>query len=305
MGITSPFGQGIKFDKNDLINPSDPTSAPLYEAQMALVNINPSVAFKLGEHLAIGAGADVILSTLTFKQHFPWPLGNPAGDAEVEAFGYSFGGNAGVTWFITDKQRLALTYRSPFKVEYEGDFEVSNFVSLPFLPPGTSAKSDFETAIEFPTIIGLGYGIELTDTIRIEANLEWLEWSLNQSLKLDLDNNQALLFGNDELPNNWDNTITFGIGGDWQFAPDWVFRAGYAFIETPIPDATISPLLPDTDRHALSLGLGYTTGPHSVDLAYTFSIYEDRDVSASANPVYPGSYDIASDLLGMTYSFEF
>ncbi|HEY5621286.1 MAG TPA: hypothetical protein VIR77_01670, partial [Pontiella sp.] len=69
-------------------------------------------------------------------------------------------------------------------------------------------------------------------------------------------------------------------------------------LPTPIPDDTMTWLLPDADRHALSLGLGYTVGQHTVDLAYTFSIYDDRDTPL-------GSYEIDSDLIGMTYSMSF
>ncbi|MEA2068961.1 MAG: outer membrane protein transport protein, partial [Verrucomicrobiota bacterium] len=133
--------------------------------------------------------------------------------------------------------------------------------------------------------------------IRIEANLEWLEWSVNDTQTADLGVN-----GSNPIPQNWDDTFTFGVGGDWQFAEQWVFRAGYAFIESPIPDETMAPILPDADRHALSLGLGYAIGGHAIDIAYTFSIYEDRYSTTSA---YPGDYDIDSNLAGVTYSLSF
>jgi long-subunit fatty acid transport protein len=64
-------------------------------------------------------------------------------------------------------------------------------------------------------------------------------------------------------------------------------------------------VLPDADQNALSLGFGYTTGGHTFDLAYTFSIYADREVSPTENDEFPGSYEIDSDLLGLTYSYSF
>jgi long-chain fatty acid transport protein len=157
-------------------------------------------------------------------------------------------------------------------------------------------NSSFNMDIKYPTVIGAGYGISLTDTIRVEANLEWLEWSVNDTQTADLGLN-----GTQAIPQNWDNTFTLGVGGDWQFSGGWVVRAGYAYIETPIPDETIAPILPDADRHVLSLGLGYTYRGHAVDLAYAYSIYDDR----SSTSAYPGSYEIDSSLVGMTYSFTF
>ena len=230
------------------------------------------------------------------------PFGAGDGDAEVEASGYGLGGNIGVTWNITENQRLALTYRSGYKVDYEGDFEVSNYQPL---LPGTTAESDFSTEIEFPHIIGVGYGIELMDQVQVEANFEWQEWSSNESLKLDLENNQPYLFGQNEIVNDWNNSIIIGVGGSWQFAENWVFRTGYRYLETPIPDETLSPILPDTDQHSISVGLGYQAGAHAVDVAYTYSIYKDREISVADNPVYPGDYDIDSTLVGLTYSLTF
>lgn len=40
-----------------------------------------------------------------------------------------------------------------------------------------SASSDVETTFQFPTIVALGYGLQATDTLQVEANVEWLEFS--------------------------------------------------------------------------------------------------------------------------------
>lgn len=308
LGITSPYGQGSEYGRFDLVHPLRlVTAPPVYEASMALVNINPTVAFNITDNFAIGGGVDIIVSRLQFKQYFPWSLFGPFADgaADVDAYGYGLGANVGATWKITDKQRLALTYRSGYTVKYEGDFEVSNFQPL---IPGTSAQSDFSTEIEFPNIIGLGYGIELTDTVRVEANFEWQEWSSNERLVIDVDNNRPLLGPAPDanvIPNNWNDSIIFGIGGDWQFAENWVVRAGYRFLESPIPDKTTTPILPDPDQHSFGIGLGFQTGAHAIDVAYVYSIYEDLAPSAAENPLYPGDYDIDSNLLGLTYSYSF
>jgi long-chain fatty acid transport protein len=288
----------MEYNSADLFDPANlvplpgvSPGQPIYEAEIALVNINPTVAFKLGDAIGIGVGADFYYSTLTFKQQYPFSLVLPAPDqeAEADADGYGIGGNAAITWKVTEKQSLALSYRSEVKVEYEGDLEVNP-------QPGALVNSSFNLDIKYPTTIGAGYGISLTDTIRIEANLEWLEWSVNDTQTADLGANGSL-----PIPQNWENTFTFSLGGDWQFAQNWVFRAGYAFIESPIPDETLVPILPDADRHALSMGLGYALRGHTIDVAYTFSLYDDR-ASTSA---YPGTYEVDSNLIGLTYSFSF
>ena len=281
LGITSPYGQGLSWNKSDFYNPSSATAVP-YDASIMLLNINPTIAFQLSDSVSVGAGADIVYSELELNAWFPTPdPANPLVDASGEGEGWGVGGNLGITWQMTEKQRLTATYKSRVDVDYDGDF---------------SLGGDFGTFVKFPNTYGLGYGVELTDDVRIEALVEWLEWSVNDT--------QPLEVAGQSMPqqNNWDDTLTVGIAADWQLTDRLALRAGYAFIETPVPDSTITPLLPDADRHALSVGAGYSIGGHTLDLAYTYSIYEDRE---SSNPLLPGTYNIDSDLVGMTYSYSF
>ncbi len=286
LGVETPFGQGISWDRSDFVPAATPTNAVPYEARLALVDINPTVAFKVAEEVSIGVGLDLYVSRLDLKAVNGLLVPGPTQiyyDSEAEAYGVGIGGNLGVTWEINEMQRLAATYRSAFEIDYSGDFKVGGF-----------PDADFDTKIKFPNIFTLGYGLQLTDDIRVETMVEWLQWSSNDKQTLEIEGLPP-----STIENDWDDTFTIGVGGDWMLDENWVIRAGYAFIETPIPDSTITPLLPDADRHALSLGAGYRAGAHKVDVAYTFSIYDDRDNAAS------GSYDIDSDLVGVTYSYSF
>jgi long-chain fatty acid transport protein len=308
LGISTPFGQGIEYDKEDfdgvgaLLGGDAPA---IYKAEIKMVNFNPTIAFKLGENFAVGIGADIYYSELEFKQFYPWtdlppiPFALPFDqDIKAEGSDFSFGGNLALTWDITERQRMAFSYRSEFKMEYDGD-DLKASPNGVVIPPQL-VRSDFDLDIKYPTVLGVGYGIVLTDTINVEANLEWVEWSVNETLSADLGVNGEL-----NVPQDWDDTITISVGGDWSFADNWVLNAGYAFIETPIPEKTIAPILPDADRHVLSIGLGYSMGGHTLDLSYAYSIYDDLDVDDNQVTSFNGDYDIDSDLVGLTYSYSF
>lgn len=282
LGITTPYGQGIEWAATDVFNPGAPAS--IYKAKLALVDFNPTIAFKVTDNIAIGLGADIYYSDLKFDA-LTTTGGPPTGAATADGTDVGYGGNIGISWQVTDAQRAVFTYRSEVNVDHDGDLNASG---IPLV------DSSFGLEITFPNTLSVGYGVELTDDIRVECDIEWLEWSSTQSQVANLGANGSLT-----IPQNWDDTFTFNLGGDWQLDENWVVRAGYAFIESPIPNSTISPLLPDADRHALSLGVGYATGAHTVDVAYTFSIYDDRGMTAS------GTYDIDSDLVGLTYSYSF
>lgn len=300
VGITTPFGQSAEWDKETPFKYQAP-----YYAQMQLVNINPTVAFKLTDTLALGLGVDLYSSSLEFKQSYPWAMitesAVPDGEARVDADGYGYGGNAGLNWQCAPGHRLALTYRSPVTVEYDGDFEVSG---SPFLPPGRAYQSDMSTEIEFPDSVGAAYGVALSETLRVEADVEWLGWSRYEALDLDIDDDGGLLREH-SLAADWEDTWTYSLSMAWDTAENWTLRAGYSYIETPIPDHTFSPILPDADRHVFAVGAGYHKGRHAVDAAVTYNVYEDRTIASNPNPGLNGEYEFESDLFSLSYRYLF
>ncbi|MDF7806534.1 outer membrane protein transport protein [Pontiellaceae bacterium B12219] len=283
LGITTPYGQGLAWNESDFEKLIAGPKPVIYEASVMMLDFNPTVAFKVNDYLSIGVGVDIYYSTLELDAVGasgapPAPLYNATG--EGDAFG--LGANIGITWLPTEAQRVALTYRSEVEMEYKGDF------SSPLPNNG-----NFETSLQYPNIVGLGYGVQFAEKFKIEALAEWLQWSLNESQSVDAGGTPL------NAPNNWDDTFTFGIGGSWDITDSFVLRAGYAYLPSPIPSSTLTPLLPDADRQALSFGLGYTFGMSRLDVAYTYSIYDELADQKG------GTYDIDSNLIGLSYSTSF
>ena len=108
-----------------------------------------------------------------------------------------------------------------------------------------------------------------------------------------------------EIVNDWDDSWTFGLSADWHFAPEWIFRAGYSFLESPIPDETFSPSIPDADRHVVTFGLGYDRGGHAIQVAMANSFYEDREIGNNQNPTYNGDYELCAQLYSVSYGYSF
>jgi long-chain fatty acid transport protein len=303
LGISTPFGQSSEWPEQSVFRYSAP-----YFAEMQLVNVNPAVAWPLSEKLRVGAGLDLYVSSLEFRQFYPWAMasgaaGLPDGVARFEADGTGLGANLGLSWDVAPSHRLALAYRSAVKVDYEGDFRLSG-MPPPAQAAGFRPSSDFSTEIEFPNLVAAAWGVRVSDRVRVEADVEWVNWSSYEELELDVGRNAALLPA-DAIRADWEDTWTFAIGADWAFRPGWTARAGYAYLESPVPDETFSPSLPDANRHVVSLGLGYARGDHRVDLAVAFSAYEDREISGQPNPTLNGEYEIASDLVGLSYHLAF
>jgi long-chain fatty acid transport protein len=297
LGITMPFGLGNEWNTGSsaFAQPGGVlTYAAPHSSKLETFNFNPTLAAKVTDNIWVGAGLDVMWSDLQFSQYLS-PLA-PGMEAHAEGDGFGYGGNLGLTWKITDKQRLAFAYRSTMTVDYTGSTTFSSALGV----PGTS----FSSKILFPNILSAGYGIDLTDTIRLESDFEWVQFSQFKSLPVNIGPN-FLGVPSQTLPENWHNTFTAGLGGDWRFADHWTLRAGYQYFESPVPNSTFSPTIPDANQNVLTLGVGWQSGHHSLEAAYGLDFYDDRNISGNLVSAYNGKYTFNVHLFSFAYRYAF
>jgi len=308
LGLTSPWGQSTEWDENGPFE----FVAPHF-AELRTITLTPTVSFKASEKVLIGFGLDFTYSDVTFNQRYAWGMvtgdpSTPPGNLSLEGDGFGIGGRFGITWLMTDSQRLAFTARTRTKIDYDGDTKVLGIPPPDELPGPLGGiltpQSNFETEIDFPAILALGYGIEVNEDFRVGADFEWIEFSSFDQLPLDLGNNSVLLPFK-AVPENWDDTITVGFGVEYDASETFILRGGYVWLESPIPEETLAPTLPDVDRHLLSIGFGYKYKKHTFDFAYALSFYDDLEVTTNLNPAYNGSYDVDSQLIQLTYNYRF
>lgn len=310
IGLTTPFGQSTEWSKTSVFRYTAP-----YFAELAVLNVNPSYAVKLTDALSAGVGADVFYSSLDFRQIFPWSLVTgsalaPDGVTRFDADGWGVGGNVGLTWRIGERHLIGLIHRSPVSVDYDGDFTVSG-MPPPLMAAGLTPESDLETKIKFPALTGLGYGVRVSDTLRLGVEAEWVEFSTFDTLDLDVANNQPLLGAGAKVPESWNDTWTAAAGAEWQCSKNWQLLAGYIFMENPVPDRTFSPTLPDGDQHVVSLGAGCTGARDRFHFTYATSFNENRTIRNPVDPASPaasynGHYDIKnSHMISASYSRAF
>ncbi|KAB2660403.1 MAG: hypothetical protein DVB31_14150 [Verrucomicrobia bacterium] len=299
IGMTVPYGLSVKWEGTGLF----PYVTPHY-VDLTTFNFNPTLSFRISDTLQLGVGVDVMWSELELRQNYPWGLVTqslaPDGEARAKGSGVGYGGNAALTWKPTERQRLAVTFRSQMDVSYNGDFTMSNDL---IYAGGKSSRYDLATKIKYPTIVGVGYGFKLTDTVRVEANAEWVQFSRFDQLQLNTTAAYPLL--STVAPQNWRDTFTLGIGGDWHFAEGWVARLSYQHFQSPVPAYTFSPTIPDAAQNVATVGIGYRKGRHRLDVAYARVFYNDRNIAANQDPRLTGHYEIAAHLISAGYGLSF
>jgi long-chain fatty acid transport protein len=292
-GTTVPYGIANEWN-TDAGGPFRPASGPgigPYFTELKTINANPTFSAKLCDKVKLGIGLDVMWSHLRFNQFLN---GSPSLEAEAAGSGFGYGANMGVTWQVTERQRLAATYRSPMTVGYSGYFKLTGL---------QNSSSSFSSQIRFPTIVALGYGIQLTDNILLESDAEWIQFSRFQTLPVNVGSN-PIGYPSANVPENWKDTFTIGISGDWKFLPNWNLRGGYQFYESPVPDETLSPTIPDANQNVFTVGINYVHKRHALELAYGLDLYDHRNITTAQNPIN-GSYSFEVHLLSFSYRYSF
>jgi len=302
LGVTVPYGRQSCWDNAGYFR----GLAPTYSKMMVL-DIDPSLAWRISDEWSVGAGLDLYYGRLQFRQVLPYSLyfpGLPDGLAQATADGWAVGANAGITWRPTPDQRVALTCRAPFDLKFSGDLTVSDIPPVPF-PDKPVPESSFDTTFQFPTIVALGYGVQVTDTLTLESDVEWKQYSRFKKMTLNAGANNAVLGNEASTPTDWNDTWTFGLGAAWQFAPQWTLRGGYEYLEAPEPNRTFSPSFIDNSQSLVGLGLGFRSGPNTVDLAGAVGIFGTRSVRDNQNAAYDGDYNFNATIVALTYTRDF
>ena len=73
----------------------------------------------------------------------------------------------------------------------------------------------------------------------------------------------------------------------------------------PSPTATFNPLIPDSDRHLFSVGVGKNYKHLSWDAAYQLGMGPSRSVAGDITPNDNGNYEFLSHALTINFGWHF
>lgn len=316
IGFNNPFGSLTRY-------PNDgPFRSALTFTTLPLLDIKPTIAYKLNEQLSFGLGADIYTFSGLFgeghlEQKSVWPggLGIPAGSL-VEINGSDTTAGFNVSLLYTPYRNsegkplvnIGMVYRSQATLHLTGNF----------LANGTSIAGTAATFV-LPQVFSGGIAVWPVRTPdrewKLEFDVDYVGWNSNRSLDVHLTNGTVLPF-----PQNWQSGYTAMVGTEFRWLrlaslPDWdvALRAGYMNQQTQIPDRTFNPGVPSANAHIPSIGIGFAChangyflgfvrcgelgiGPlkpklFAIDVSYQAAFYEVRTVTGNQNPTVNGRYD--------------
>jgi long-chain fatty acid transport protein len=306
LGLTSPFGLNIRYPLDGSFN-SAVTSAAL-----PLIDIKPTVAYKLNDQLSIGVGADIYTFASFLGQGQAEQKLN-LGGASVEFNGNGTGAGATVSLLYTPLRNgdgkpiasIGLVYRTQAVVPLSGSFLVNG-----------AKVAEASTNLVLPQIYTGAIAIWPVRTSerewKLELDVEYVGWKSNRDLDIHFSSGGVFL-----QPQQWKTVPVVAIGTEYKWLnPSWLtdwdvaVRSGYTRTENPVPDLTFSPAIVSLSSNTLSMGAGFlckgqgrflgllpcggtsTLWPKAIglDVAYQEWFYESRTVAGNLNPTVNGTY---------------
>jgi len=332
VGVTVPFGVLTRYPANG------PFRTAAIFATNPLMDIKPTVAYKLNEYLSFGVGADIYTySDLFGEGHVEQKtncattcaaLGLPA-NSNLELYGKDTAAGFNVSMLYTPLRNadgkpianIGLVYRSQATLHLSGAFTANG-----------AKVSDAEATFVLPQIYTAAIGIwPVRDPERewkLEMDVDITGWKSVRNLDVHLASGSTI-----PQPTKWNNAYTIMIGTEHKWLkldqmPGWevALRGGFMTQQNQIPDATFNPSIPSSNTYLPSIGFGFlckengsflgikcsealglvTTKSIGVDFSYQAVFYEQRTIGAdNPNPTVRGVYSTLAHSGGVTFQFRF
>jgi long-chain fatty acid transport protein len=335
-GVNTPFGLATKYDDDSIFR---------YQAiysSVAVINYNPSLAWKVNDQLSLGFGIDYQTMSVKLTNDVDYgaicdgklnpvtctSLGlapqNNDGFFSADASGHGWGWNIGALFKINDKNRVGFSYRSKINHDLSGGGSFTN------VPAAFSTQPQFQdqsvsAAFASPATWSLSWAGQLDDHWTLFADWSRTMWSSFDNLTINFANAGTTPAVVDE---GLSDSNRYAFGADYRFNETWTFRGGLALDNSPVPDA-VSPCahptavgctndvnasrtarLPDGDRRWISLGVTWHMTEHSQwDLGYAHlflgsSLAFDQ-TNANGGDRIVGTFKADADIFGISYRYKF
>lgn len=323
LGVNNPFGS-ITRSPND-----GPYQSVSRLNALPLIDIKPTLAYRVNDQLAFGLGADIYTFSSMFGEghaeyKFGWPGGSgiPAG-TPMEFNGKDTAAGFNVSMLYTPFRNdaglplvnIGLVYRSQATLHLDGNF-LANGAKI----------ADAQSTLVLPQVYSLGVALWPVRTPsrewKLEFDLDYVGWKSVRNLDVRLSTGSVL-----PQPKNWESGYTVMIGTEYRFRQidalpgyEIALRAGYQGQQAQMPNSTFDPGIAAANTHIPSIGIGFLCKEGgrflgmfacggdrgglrpqyvAVDLSYPAVFYEDRTILGNIRPEVNGRYSTFIHAAGM------
>jgi long-chain fatty acid transport protein len=318
LGLNAPFGLSVEWANKDTFTGRHINT----RSALTAIDLNPTVGWRATDNLSLGFGivarfSEVELMRRQFSM-FPGVPAPPPGTewakstldgGRDEGFGFNFG----LLHKYNNSFHWGFQYRSRMEIDYAGELVLDQIpTGIPPIDGQLGAVIPFGqvipggASIEFPDIASLGLGFATSAASWLEFDVNWTGWSTFDQLVITIDGPRGPdgtpILPDVELQQEWSDVWQYRLGFRWNSSEKFQWRLGYIYDETPQPERTVSPVLPDANRNDFTFGFGYMGGGFNVDLALMYVKFDERTVNDS-EVFYFGTYSQDAWLVSASFGF--
>lgn len=294
LGIFTPYGLALDWP------PNGNTQFTITHVRLQTIDVNPVLAVRVSRGLSVAVGLDLIKATADLERAalLPGPTVSPFSLSDADDVGrgitVALGGTPSDAW------AWGVTYRSQVRLNLQGRAHLDATSITPAI------EDDASIALTLPNTVSAGVTYSPITRWALAADGVWTDWSSTDRLDLATPNPFLAADPSATSVRAWRDTWGARFGIRYRFDSGWVVRTGYYWNPTPIPGQTLDALLPDANRHEVTVGTGYAWERTRVDLAYAHVFLVDRTTETNVNdPSAAGTYRSHIDLVAITVSYRF
>lgn len=347
IGVFAPYGLALEW-------PSEFRGAFTgSRGELIGLYIQPTAALEVFEWLQVGAGIDFVFASVELEQALdlatvtaaegptgPVTFGelgvpHPTRFASASMWGstWSTGWHLGTLLHVTDEVSFGVRYMSEVRNEFKrgrarftqrptgivlpegnplgipGGTSLDAVLASQFEPTGPLREQTVSTELTFPAELVLGMSADLSNRLRLYADYVLTDWSAYREIRLNFAELEP-----EVLIQDFEDVGTIRLGAEFDATAPLVVRLGFSHNGPAAPDATVTPLLPDSRRSGFYLGLGtelsrrarvdmYGIYTHQADRRGRLLPRPSRDIPAEE--LNEGVFSGGAFDLGATLSYAF
>jgi long-chain fatty acid transport protein len=326
-GIHAPYGLAADYDDNFVGRYfADKT-------ELTALSFTPAISVNNGQGLSMGAGLNVLYvegkltkfvdnsGTIAQAGSNVVPGTPVQGYADIEGDDVAVTFQVGFLYELNSQTQIGLKAQTGTELELKGDAKFTDFAAVDPSSGFVGAIDSTEPAnvpLAIPESVTASILHRLNDEFTILAGATYARWSRFESLDIYGRDSSKPLTSNSpggmpdqltHIPEEWKNTWQLNVGGIYQATPEWAFKAGYAWDESPV-DQYVTARIPSSDRHWLTLGaqwkpaqsgwtidaavgtLLFTEDPEVSDKSYVLTPAGTIPSPRDTNSFYEGEYEL-------------
>ncbi len=268
------------------------------EFTLQIIELNPTVAFKLSETVGFAAGFRIVHTSGVVKSDGTIPViaagGLPSTIVrDMTGDALDFGYNLALAYKPTSELEFGLTYRSKVALDVSGNAKLSSTAvvhpspAVGTLVPAGLYSGGASVSVPLPAAINAAIAYTLPTKTTLEFVYEKTYWSAYKNLDFNYDTQIAnpILAGafDASIPKNWKDTEAYRIGVT-QELESMTLMAGVVFDGVAVPENTLNFESPGSKSTSFSLGGRFKIDESlDVGLSALYSMKDDRKVSTPEN----------------------